>query len=398
MTSGARKKRTPRLRGPEEWKTASGIPFSQWDRWVLLVATVEYDGDWEALRQALEKRRGRSGHQRDDAEAKLSHLKDLRERLVTIEVSARRLLGDDVEDKRIMNKARTKVLEQYVGERDKTKPMWETPRRLLRERALHGNWREFAVSPARFEPVFASVVERRDFYPKRATFSLCRRMESALTKESQELGESPAGRLALHRAFLNGMLSAMDRADDSFGALGELFQWKLPEYFNVPWNETGVAPDVYYRDFLEFATWEDYGLTWHRLGSFFEAVDPAHVETIESSLRALREELLSHSLGYKAERALTLIGELHVAQRSFARFAELAREMGSREWERITTMAETAGRAGRDDLVLEIFAAADQPGFHREHLRDECGRMTGCEPPPWRPQLSVVRGGRSRNP
>jgi len=66
-----------------------------------------------------------------------------------------------------------------------------------------------------------------------------------------------------------------------------------------------------------------------------------------------------------------------------------ATEMGSREWERITTMAEVSRRARRGDLSLAVFAAADQPGFHRDYLRKRCQELTGRPPP--RPRLAIVR-------
>ncbi len=217
------------------------------------------------------------------------------------------------------------------------------------------------------------------------------RLEAGLEKEGKR-AVGPAERLALHRAFLTGMIAAMERADDSCGVLGDLFHERLADYFAVPWQETGIAADLYYRDFLEYATWEDYGLLPDRLGPFFERVATEHMAMVDAILRDIREELLAAELEYQAEEALTLPGALHVAQRSFDRFVALATEMGSRAWERITTMAEAALRARRRDLALAVCGAADQPGLHRDYLRAQCRRLTGAQPPapPPRPHLTVV--------
>jgi hypothetical protein len=64
--------------------------------------------------------------------------------------------------------------------------------------------------------------------------------------------------------------------------------------------------------------------------------------------------------------------------------------MGSREWERIVTMAESAWNAGQRSLTAQIYAAADQPGFHRAYLRERCVALTG-RPPPSQPHLTIVR-------
>jgi hypothetical protein len=67
----------------------------------------------------------------------------------------------------------------------------------------------------------------------------------------------------------------------------------------------------------------------------------------------------------------------------------------------IEAMAESALGSGRPDLALEVFRAADRPGFHQEHLRRRCLALTGVdigeEKQVPQPRLRVVRspGGRS---
>jgi hypothetical protein len=67
-------------------------------------------------------------------------------------------------------------------------------------------------------------------------------------------------------------------------------------------------------------------------------------------------ELHAVELEHQAEDALTFLGALHVSKKSFDVFEELAHEMGSRQWERITTMAESALAAGNHDLAMSVFS------------------------------------------
>jgi len=56
----------------------------------------------------------------------------------------------------------------------------------------------------------------------------------------------------------------------------------------------------------------------------------------------------------------------------------------------IVALAESALSAGRHDLAVEVFRAADQPGSHRDHLRDRCVKLTGVDLDGPTPRLRVV--------
>ena len=55
----------------------------------------------------------------------------------------------------------------------------------------------------------------------------------------------------------------------------------------------------------------------------------------------------------------------------------LLQQIGSRHWAWSTMMAEAASNAGHRDVAKVVFAAADQPGMHRDYLRRECTRLLG---------------------
>ena len=91
----------------------------------------------------------------------------------------------------------------------------------------------------------------------------------------------------------------------------------------------------------------------------------------------LADELRAVHLDYQADEALVQVAWLHVAGRRFSRYEQAATRIGSGNWQPIVAMAESALKARRHDLAVAVFRAADQPGFHRQHLRERCQALTG---------------------
>ncbi|MCK5801164.1 MAG: hypothetical protein KAI47_28445, partial [Deltaproteobacteria bacterium] len=365
----------PPLKGPEQWRTINGEVFCYWDLWLLVLVARAEEG-WKAIRRDL-KERHRFDTMRRDSEAKLSQVTDLRQRIERLGQTPRSVLGDLIDDKKLLTKARTKILDQTAGDRHKTRAMRETPREQLSRRALRGNWEGFPVSPSTFDSPLASIVGRRNFYPERASFGLAKKLEQQLCREEKRLKGAKAEKLALYRAFLTVVVESMHRLDDSYGVIGDLYQEKLPTYLDMPWAKVGLTSEVYFRDFLEFAIWEDYGLMGENLAPWFAAIEAPHIALVESILRELMTELEEHELEYQHEEAQQLLAQLFVQQKQLDRFVGLAEQMGSRAWEPILNMAAAAWKARQHELALAVFAAADQPGFHRDYLRMKCQTMTG---------------------
>ncbi len=100
---------------------------------------------------------------------------------------------------------------------------------------------------------------------------------------------------------------------------------------------------------------------------------------VERLLVALEAELAGFHLEYQAEAAATQIGWLHVAGRRLDRYETAAERIGSRNWQPVVAMAESALDAGRQDLAVAVYRAADQPGFHQSQLRQRCLQLTGVD-------------------
>jgi hypothetical protein len=366
--------------GLEAWTQESGREFTRWDLWYLVLLLDDYGGSWELLADTLEKTLAEGIHpfKQLDFEAKHGHMENLRQRLNEAGLDPTTLVGELRRDKRILRKARTKILKDYVRDGDKTAAMRTTPRHVLEERAWRGEWDRFPVSPAVFEPVFQDEVGRRSFYSEDASLGLARRIGAILEKVSRKGASSPEARLALYRAGMAALVDAMEVVDDSCGTVGELFEEIFEQYVAIPWPSTGIAPGVYYRDFLDFAVWEDYGLTDHGMGRFFTAVPLEHVALVDTELIEIRANLLRYKeLDYQADQALRLLVEFHGVKRTFDRFVDLARAIEPPHPARINALAKAAWDAGERDLARAVFAAADRPGPHQDYLRKLERQLTG---------------------
>ena len=210
--------------------------WSYWDLWFCVVALADHDGDLDALAQAIEEGGRLSGA--GTAEAKLSHLDDLKRRLADAGIDARTLAAGEDADPKIRAKARAKVLRQGLYPRDMTEPMWHTPRQRLYERALRGRWPLFPVSP---EPFYERLCNGlgEGFRSKGQTFKLARRLEAAIERLDRTTANSAAERLAARRALVAWCYRTMERCDDSYGVIGELARDALIDYATLPYEPAG---------------------------------------------------------------------------------------------------------------------------------------------------------------
>lgn len=381
---------TSPIYGPEPWRRLGSEDFTHWDLWYLLVLTNDHSGDWASLEAALAQRAENrlAGYERDDAEVKLSQLDDLRGRLERAGLEAAELLRGEAIEKGILYKAREKLFRRVADK--KTEAMIRTPSRLLRDRAMTGHWSSFPADPTPFYDELVDEIEERDFYSWRATMGLATRMSRILHSQTASTAGDLPVLLGCHRAALTALVHAYGKADDSSGSLGGLARERVPAYLSLPWRDTGMDPAAYYRDFIEFAVWEDYAVTWEMTDRFFKGISRREAGMVGAIIRGVIDELKGHRfMEYRIDEALDLLAELYVFKKMFDCLVPAAVEMGSRKWRRIQVMAEAALEAGRRDLALAVFSAADQPGWHRDYLRRRCVELTG-EPPPDR-GLFVVR-------
>lgn len=80
-------------------------------------------------------------------------------------------------------------------------------------------------------------------------------------------------------------------------------------------------------------------------------------------------------LEYQSEEALTLLGQVLAEQERFDLFEGLAREMGSREWQRIIRLVDRAMKEQKKPLALKVFEAALTKGSHLKFLTEKYEKL-----------------------
>lgn len=386
MTDTAR--RAP-IFGPEPWGSVAEMEWCHFDRWFALVAVSDFAGDLEALEHELVGQLRSSLHSSRDVEAKLSHLTDLRARMSTAGINVSELAAAAEPDKATLAKARRKILDQALEDRAMTAAMRDTPRARLERRARYGHWDHFPVNPDRW---YEKLAGRRPptFVPKGRTFSLTRQLRDRLTRYDGPRRDG-ADRLALYRAFHTVGVELAERGDDSYGNIGELRFDAFSTYLSIDWAATGMQPEHFWQDLCELLVSEVYALTYQHETLAFHRVRAGQAEMVEAILLGLADEYRAAYQDYQADEALELIAWLHIAGRRYTRYANAAGRLGSDHWKPIEALAQSAIARGRDELAVDVFRAADQPGMHRDHLRDRCLKLTGVRLDEPAPRLRVVK-------
>ena len=362
------RKRRVLIHGPEPWRVVKGVTFTHWDRWFLRLA-IEDGDNWVKLEKALQESRYSVRGSTSEAEAKLSHLADLRNRLLMVRKTPRAVLRQEVNDRALLSKANTKVFGQYLDLKYATSAMCDTPRHRLERRALRGHWGQFPVSPSLFEERIFEVGSAHFCYSVGATMRLADRIYNKverLVRKADGVGEQ----LAICRAGLTAILVAVERADDSCGSLGDTFSMILEEYSAVPWQESGIGADIYWWDLIELAAWEDYGFS-EDLEGCFKSISPAERDVVFGVLDRVCAELHEYGFNYQEEKVGDIRATVLIEQRQWDLMEDLARSLGSRRRKPIMKMAEAALKKRKVALASAIFQAADQPGAHQSSLREQ---------------------------
>lgn len=371
--------RRPPVFGPEPWATVAGQAWCHWDLWYCLVAVLDHDGDLSGLEAVLVAALRGPLWGRRAVEARLSHLADLRERLASAGLAPTALVpAEALADRALVTKARRKLADRSLDGRALTPAMVETPRVRLVGRARTGRWGAFPVDPGRYYRSFRRSVEVRRHISKGRSFSVVSRLEErlhALDKHGLVEGE----RLALYRAFHTAGLELADRADDSYGVVGGLRREAWRTYLGLGWADTGMAAEDYWADLCDLVVFEDYGVDYEEETLPWARVPAGQAGLVERLLLSLEAECRMHYLDYQVEQAQQQLAWLAVARRRFGRYVEAASRLGTDHWREIESLAESALRAGRRDLAVEVFRAADRPGWHQERLRERCVELTGVD-------------------
>ena len=345
------------------------LALSYWDLWFALVADADFAGSWERFVEHLRAQKA-TGTARDLVERKLSHLRDLQQRLRQAGVELRDVLEQADRSPVAVRRARHQVLERTPRAAEWSDAMRHTPRQRHYAYALRGLWPYFPVSPASYAERLAAQFHTHRWFSANQSFGLARKLDAFVADAANRLQHAQyAQAQAMLRAFLTVVIELMEVADDSFGCLGDSFRDGFTKYLALPRDTTGIEATVFFHDLLTLLIWEDYGLTYEQTDGYFEGLTPDEGDLCIEYVQQQMEELRGDDLDYQYEEALTLLGQIVAEQNRFERFAELARHMGTRHWKRIVVLADRAGKKRKRQLAVAVFEAALSPGMHEGFLR-----------------------------
>lgn len=369
----------PYAEGPEVWRAEDGVEWSYWDLWYALLCTRDHDGDWDGLDAVITKIR------RFDGEAKWSHLLDLRKRLDEAGLSAGELVADAIGTKGLITRARAKILKREVTPRSMTSAMRNPPSLRLENRARSGWWPRFPSSPQQPHDQLVTLLHLdRHCRSRRAEDGWATRNLAYDLAEAAgllETGDGP-GTLAVRRAMLTIGLDLNENCDDSYGGLGDVVGEALEIYAGTDWRSTGVAPTVFWPDFLEIATMlSNYGALNRREAKLLHLAGAAHdLDVVRDTAAALHADYLAARMTHHADEIRTLHAHAVVTAGALDRFETTAQQIGSTSRVVLETMVAAALDRDRVDVARRTLDAADVPGRHQEWVRERRAGLGSSSP------------------
>lgn len=348
--------------------------ITYWDIWIAILLDTHFDNKWDDLINYLYK--NHPHYNRCNCESMIAQINYLRNELSNKGLKPSDIIIDLDDDflKKQKIKAKRKVLELSFQDKEKTKWMRNTPRKLFFKEALQGNWDVLPVNPQKQAEALRKKFKKKTHYSKGQTHALEAKLASYI--EKQEIKAALPKLFALYRAFLTVILENMDNIDDSYGVIGDLSISIFENYLALDWRQLPIDANGYFNDIIKYVIWEDYGVTDEVYPAIFTKLTKSEISEIELLLQTEREKLVKNHLNYQAEKALTMLGTLYAKSYLFDKFIPIAKEMGTREWKRILVLSETAEIKEKYEIALSVFdVAIKESGNHTEYLRKEYTKL-----------------------
>jgi hypothetical protein len=348
---------------------SASLDLSYWDLWFCIVAVQMHDSDLHRLADHIKDERG-FHYDRRSVERKRSHIRDLKRRLDEADmIPADIVLAAPDLARTEKRRAITKVSESINREREFSEPMKNTPRERRYPQALRGSWNKFPVSPQPYAKKIGAHFRSKTFYSENASFKIARTLDGYVEEARKLLATGKASQAqALLRGWMTVVIELIEKADDSCGSIGDSFDEGFTDYLKIPLNQTGIDERVFFPDLLDFLIWEDYGLTDDAIEGYFQGLNERQadlcVEHLRREVTALRED----DLDYQSEEALTFLGRVIAEQERFDEFENLARQMGSRAWQRIIRLVDRAMKRRKKPLAMNVLEASLTKGDHLDFL------------------------------
>jgi hypothetical protein len=347
---------------------AESLHLSYWDLWFSIVAVLRHGGDLDRLSNQIREKKTLF-FDNYSRERKLCHIRDLKRRLDEASVIPNDIvLGAGDLAKKERQRALDRVRKSARWDREWSEPMWNIPRQWRLSHALRGYWDKFPVSPEPYAKMIGDHLPKR-LYSRDSSFRISESIDEYV-QQAKKLVE--AGKSAQAQALLRGLMTVvvelMAKVGDLFGCIGMSFKDGFSVYLKIPLHQTGINERVFFADLLDFLIWEDYGLTNGGIVGYFRRLDQRQANLCVQHLRHEFAALLEDYLENQSEKALTLLGQVISEQERFDEFEDLARQMGSRAWQRIIRLVDRAMKRGKKQLAIKVFEAALAKGDDREFL------------------------------
>jgi len=278
----------------------NGFQLSYWDLWFLITLKQKFNFDFRAIEnhfvdKILSKNHW-SIHHRDSFKDLHAHLKDLMDR-IRKGPTPEEILATLPEKllKKESQKALKNVYEGGGYSHPLSEAMESSPRRLLKEDAMRGEWPRLPVDPTPIaNDLFIYYQPPKHYFTLQQTFSLNRRLEKTVNralKSSSPLFHNEAYAYAVYRAAMT-LFNEENNWDDSCGVMGDLFQDWLDKLLEMTPQTTNANPDVFLKDLLLFCCWEDHG-----------CVEEQKLKIYMSQLSNQENEIAKSILGMTHQRA-----------------------------------------------------------------------------------------------
>ena len=350
-------------------ETQQNVPITYWDFWMIITLVNDFAEDWDRLGAYFHERAKTDYSLRNPIEGYQSHLHHLQQQFEENGLSVNQVLAQASPE--LLKKHKVKAKSRFIDFKssNEVRSYWmiHTPRRLLEQRSLRGFWDAFPVSPENYAGLIEALYKPKGFYSENQSWVLQRKLSRFL--ETREKKLNLPERFGLYRAFFAVVLEQMDRVDNSFGVIAQLYDDVIGKYVDL--DRSFLSAHVFWQDLLNLLIWEDDGFTNRQQPYILSNLTHDEIRIAEEILQKEREELRQYELEYQAEEALTLLGLLYTQQRMLAHFIPTAKVMGTRAWQRITRMAEMAESQGEIELALAVYEACFQPGIHEQFLREK---------------------------
>jgi hypothetical protein len=347
----------------------ASLDLSYWDLWFCIVAVQMHDGDLNRLADHIKEKSGFI-YDRDSIERKRCHIRDLKHRMEAASVAPHQVFkaaGELARTERL--RAITKVSESIHRAREFSESMKNTPRERRYPLALRGYWDKFPVSPETYAKKIGAHFRSKTFYSENASFKIARILDGYVEEASKLFATGKAAQAqALLRGWMTVVVELMEKADDSCGSIGMSFKDGFNDYLKIPLDQTGIGERVFFTDLLDFLIWEDYGLTDDPIEGYFRGLNERQADLCVEHLRHEIATLAEDDLEYQCEEAMTILGRVIAEQERFDEFEDLARQMGSRAWQRIVRLVDRAMKRQKKSLAIKVLEAALTKGYHLDFL------------------------------